>query len=180
MNDLNSKENIQTATFAGGCFWCMVEPFDVLNGVLEVLSGYTGGTTKDPTYEQVCSGKTGHLEAVQIKFDSALIPYSALLDKFFRQIDPTDAYGQFADRGTQYEPAIFYHGEIQKNEAEALISHTNLSKRFSKPLAIKLLPAKIFYKAEEYHQCYYKKNSEHYESYKVGSGRKPFIEKFWD
>jgi len=177
--ELSQAADYETATFAGGCFWCMEQPFDQIDGVIEVVSGYTGGTTKNPTYEQVSTGQTGHYEAVEITFDPAVVSYEMLLAHFWRQIDPTDAYGQFADRGSQYHTAIFYHDEKQKQIAEQ--SRKNLSKsgKFSKPIAVKILPAVEFYRAEEYHQCYYQKNPEHYERYKKGSGRAAFIKNNW-
>lgn len=174
---LNTRFEI--ATFAGGCFWCMVSPFDGLEGVMEVKSGYTGGRSEDPTYQEVCTGTTGHYEAIQIKFDPARMTYQQLLDIFWKQIDPTDAGGQFFDRGQQYETAIFYHNEEQKALAEESKRQLSDSKHFDKPIATEILQASRFYPAEEYHQDYHKKNPEHYKSYRVGSGRQGFIEKHW-
>lgn len=167
------------ATFAGGCFWCMVEPFDNRPGVIRITSGYTGGTVPNPTYEQVCSNTTGHVEAVQIEFDPTMMPYQKLLDTFWQQIDPTDPKGQFNDRGESYQTAIFYHNEQQRQQAEASKQALKASGKFSKPIVTKILPAKPFYPAEEQHQEYYKKQSFHYRLYKKGSGREDFINKHW-
>jgi peptide-methionine (S)-S-oxide reductase len=169
----------QLATFAGGCFWCMVKPFDEQPGIVSIVSGYTGGHVENPTYEQVCSETTGHYEAVQITFDPNLFPYEKLLQLYWQQIDPTDPGGQFYDRGTSYQTVIFYHNEEQKQLAEASKQALIESGRFNKPIATKILPASIFYPAEEYHQHYYKKNKHHYEGYRVGSGRDAFIRNYW-
>jgi peptide-methionine (S)-S-oxide reductase len=169
----------EKATFAGGCFWCMVKPFDTLPGIEEVVSGYTGGDLPNPTYEQVCSNATGHVEAVQITFQPELFPYEKLLEVFWTQIDPTDAGGQFFDRGSSYKTAIFYHSEEQRLAAEKSKQELNNSGKFQKPVATQILEAKPFYLAEEYHQDYYKKNPAHYNRYSVGSGRAGFIEKNW-
>lgn len=171
--------NVEKATFAGGCFWCMVEPFDERPGIIEVLSGYTGGTVPNPTYEQVCSHTTGHVEAVQITYDPSLISYEELVDIFWRQIDPTDPGGQFYDRGSSYKTAIFYHNEAQRKIAEESKRQLEESGRFNKPIVTEILPAKPFYPAEEEHQYYYKKNRFHYERYKRGSGREAFLKKHW-
>jgi peptide methionine sulfoxide reductase msrA/msrB len=167
--------NYEIATFAGGCFWCMVSPFDELPGILSIVSGYTGGHKEHPTYEEVCSDKTGHYEAVQIQFDPNNFPYEKLLNLFWQQIDPTDPNGQFNDRGESYRTAIFYHNQKQKELAELSKSELEESKKFSKPIVTEILPAKPFYPAEEKHQNYYKKNSLHYQLYKEGSGRASFI-----
>ncbi len=169
----------EKATFAGGCFWCMVKPFDSYEGIESVMSGYTGGDLPNPTYEQVCSETTGHYEAVQITFQPDVFPYEKLLDVFWTQIDPTDAGGQFFDRGQSYQTAIFYHSEEQRLAAEKSKQELNNSGKFEKPVATKILPAKPFYLAETYHQDYYKKNPSHYNRYSVGSGRAGFIEKNW-
>lgn len=173
-------KNICKATFAGGCFWCMVKPFDSLDGVIEVISGYTGGSAANPTYEQVCEGSTGHLEAVQITYDEDILSYIELLESFFMSIDPTDEGGQFHDRGESYKTAVFYHNENQKNVAEKYIDKLNESGKFNKPIATALKPAVTFYPAEEYHQNYYKKNPLRYKMYYIGSGRQAFIEKNWN
>ncbi|MCM3758170.1 peptide-methionine (S)-S-oxide reductase MsrA [Sporosarcina aquimarina] len=169
----------QFATFAGGCFWCMVKPFDKYDGVLSVVSGYTGGDVPNPSYELVCSETTGHREAVQIEFDDEIISYRKLLDIFWRQIDPTDSGGQFFDRGESYETAIFYHSADQQKEAEQSKLQLELSGKFSKSIATEILPAKPFYLAEEGHQDYYKKNPVHYKRYSVGSGRERFKSENW-
>ncbi|HLO10812.1 MAG TPA: peptide-methionine (S)-S-oxide reductase MsrA [Pseudoneobacillus sp.] len=169
----------ELATFAGGCFWCMVKPFDEQPGIIKVISGYTGGDKKNPTYQEVCSERTGHYEAVQITFDPSVFPYEKLLELYWQQIDPTDAGGQFYDRGKSYQTAIFYHNEKQKQFAEQSKIDLQLSGRFSKPIVTEILPAKEFYEAEEYHQHYYKKNSQHYNRYRVGSGREAFIQNHW-
>lgn len=169
----------EKATFAGGCFWCMVKPFDTLPGIEEVVSGYTGGDLPNPTYEQVCSNATGHVEAVQITFQPDIFPYEKLLEVFWTQIDPTDDGGQFFDRGSSYKTAIFYHSEEQRLAAEKSKQELNNSGRFQKPVATQIIEAKPFYLAEDYHQEYYKKNPAHYNRYSVGSGRVGFIEKNW-
>ncbi|MET4562364.1 peptide-methionine (S)-S-oxide reductase [Lysinibacillus parviboronicapiens] len=170
---------MQYATFAGGCFWCMVKPFDETPGIESVISGYTGGHVENPTYEQVCSETTGHLEAVQIMFDDELYSYEQLLSTFWTLIDPTDAGGQFYDRGESYTTAIFYHDEEQRELAERSKADLAASGKFNKPIAVRILPANTFYAAEHYHQYYYKKNPMHYERYAVGSGRKAFQEQHW-
>lgn len=172
-------EQYELATFAGGCFWCMVAPFDTQPGIKEVVSGYTGGYTQNPTYEEVCSGKTGHFEAVQVTFDSKAFPYRKLVDIFWQQIDPTDPEGQFNDRGPSYRTAIFYHSDEQKQIAEDSKKELTASGRFNKPVVTEILPAGPFYRAEEKHQHYYKKNSFHYNMYKEGSGRGKFIREYW-
>lgn len=169
----------ELATFAGGCFWCMVEPFDEQPGIRKVVSGYTGGHTENPTYEEVCSDTTGHYEAVQITFDPAVFPYEKLLGLFWQQIDPTDAGGQFHDRGSSYKTAIFYHSDQQKEAAEASKAELAASGVFNKPIVTEILPASTFYEAEEKHQDYYKKMSFHYNMYKEGSGRAKFIREHW-
>ncbi|MDD1505291.1 peptide-methionine (S)-S-oxide reductase MsrA [Lysinibacillus xylanilyticus] len=169
----------QLATFAGGCFWCMVKPFDETPGIESVISGYTGGHVVNPTYEQVCSETTGHVEAVQITFDDELYSYEQLLSTFWTLIDPTDAGGQFYDRGESYTTAIFYHNDEQLDLAERAKAELQASGKFDKPIAVKILPASSFYPAEDYHQYYYKKNPMHYERYAVGSGRKAFQETHW-
>ena len=170
---------LEKATFAGGCFWCMVKPFDEQPGIESVISGYTGGHVENPSYEQVCSETTGHLEAVQITFDPNIYPYEKLVELYWTLIDPTDAGGQFYDRGESYTTAIFYHNEEQKEIAERSKAALQASGKFQVPIAVKILPAKPFYEAEDYHQYYYKKNPMHYNRYSVGSGRVAFIEKHW-
>lgn len=166
----------ELATLAGGCFWCVQEAYDGLKGIKEVLCGYTGGHKENPTYEEVCSGNTGHIEAVQIKFDPDEISYSDILDIYWMIIDPRDSYGQFADKGPQYKPVIFYHTEEQKRLAEE--SKKDIEKIFG-TVSVEIKPAQKFYVAEEYHQQYYRKNPIRYCTYKFFSGREPFIEKMW-
>ncbi|UAC46951.1 peptide-methionine (S)-S-oxide reductase MsrA [Bacillus aquiflavi] len=175
-----NEQQYELATFAGGCFWCMVKPFDEQPGIIKVVSGYTGGTTKFPTYEEVCSGATGHYEAVQITFDPVIFPYERLLTIFLQQIDPTDSGGQFYDRGGSYKTAIFYHHHKQKELAESSKKELEESGRFQKPIVTEILPAKEFYPAEEYHQHFYKKNPTRYYSYRTGSGRDDFLKQHWE
>lgn len=170
---------IKKATFAGGCFWCMVKPFDQLPGIERVVVGYTGGHKENPTYEEVCAHETGHTEAVQITYDEEKISYGELLDIFFRSIDPTDSDGQFNDRGETYHTAVFYHDHIQKQEAENYINELEKSGWFSKPIVVPVREAMPFYEAEEYHQDYYKKNGFRYQLYYKGSGREDFIKNNW-
>jgi len=169
----------EKATFAGGCFWCMVPPYEKLAGVKEVISGYTGGRKVNPTYEEVSSGSTGHLESIEVVYDPSLVTYEKLLDVFWRNIDPTDSGGQFVDRGGQYRSAIFYHSEEQRKMAEASKQRLASSGIFSKPVVTEILPAAAFYRAEEYHQDYYKKNPVRYKFYRFNSGRDQFLEKTW-
>jgi peptide methionine sulfoxide reductase msrA/msrB len=179
MKQNTSAENVKKATFAGGCFWCMEPPFEKLEGVIEVIPGYTGGHKVTPTYKEVSSGKTGHTEAVEIIYDSSKISYAELLDVFWRQIDPTDAEGQFADRGSQYRTAIFYHAEEQKKLAEESKGNLMKSGKFQAPIVTEILPAMQFYRAEDYHQDYYRKNPIRYKLYRFGSGRDRYLEKKW-
>ncbi len=170
----------KVAVFAGGCFWCMEPPFQKMDGVIDVVSGYTGGKTEHPTYEQVTSGTTGHFEAVQVVYDPALVSYEELLEVFWRQIDPTDSGGQFADRGTQYHTAIFFADQEQRMAAEKSKAQLNGSGIFDKPVATAILPAVQFYRAEEYHQDYARKNILHYTMYRTGSGREGFLKETWE
>lgn len=174
------NESLQLATFAGGCFWCMVQPFDTQPGIEEVVSGYIGGTVENPTYEQVKAGETGHVEAVQITFDPQLFPYERLLEVYWQQIDPTDEGGQFSSRGTSYETAVFYHNEEQKIKAEQSKIALSESNYFKQPIVTKIIEASTFYPAETYHQDYYKKNPEKYETFKEESGRASFIKEHQD
>ncbi|MGR3913530.1 MAG: peptide-methionine (S)-S-oxide reductase MsrA [Gammaproteobacteria bacterium] len=167
------------ATLAGGCFWCMESTFEKLDGVSEVVSGYTGGRTKNPSYAQVGGGGTGHTEAVQIHYDPAVISYRALLHAFWREIDPTDARGQFADRGDMYRPEIFYHNEAEKRAALDSRAQLQNSGRFDAPLAVPVTAARQFYRAEDYHQDYYKTHSYRYKIYRHGSGRDQFLARIW-
>lgn len=175
----SKSDALEKATFAGGCFWCMEPPYEKLDGVKEVISGYTGGHKENPTYEEVSSDTTGHAEAVEIIYDPSKISYAELLDVFWRQINPTDADGQFADRGSSYRTAIFYHSEEQKRLAEASRDRIMNSGRFGKPIVTEILPAARFYRAEEYHQDYYKKNPIRYKIYRFGSGRDHYLEEKW-
>ena len=165
------------ATLAGGCFWCLEKPFAQQAGVLSVTAGYTGGESIDPTYENYAGG--GHLEAVEIIFDHRVISYRQLLDIFWRQIDPTDPDGQFADRGQGYTTAIFYHNEEQRRQAEESKHELARQDIFAQPLVTAILPAGPFYPAEEYHQAYYRKNPSHYQAYRNGSGREGFLARIW-
>ncbi|UTT43228.1 peptide-methionine (S)-S-oxide reductase MsrA [Exiguobacterium aurantiacum] len=167
------------ATFAGGCFWCMVKPFHKYEGVERVISGYTGGHVDNPTYQQVCSETTGHLEAIEVTFDPEVISYEELLRIYWRQIDPTDGGGQFNDRGESYRPAIFYHSEEQRTAAERSKQEVEDSGRFDQSIKVEIRPAKTFWEAEDYHQDYYKKNPFRYEMYRVGSGRAKFVKEAW-
>ena len=179
MDKKTNPKNIDKATFAGGCFWCTESDFEKIDGVLEVVSGYTGGDEENPTYEQVSYGRTGHYEAVQVLYDSEKITYSELLEVFWRHVDPTDAGGQFVDRGRQYRSAIFYHNEEQKAAAEKSKEKMDKSVVFKRPIVTEIIPFKKFYMAEDYHQDYYKKNPRRYKMYRSGSGRDQFIESTW-
>ncbi len=172
-------EKIEQATFAGGCFWCMVKPFDQFEGVKSVVAGYTGGHKEDPTYEEVCTHTTGHYEAVQVTYDAEKLDYLELVEAFFKSIDPTDAGGQFHDRGESYKTAVFYHDEVQRQIAENYKEELERSGRFNKPIATAIIPAVKFYSAESYHQDYYKNNPFRYNLYYKGSGREGFIDKYW-
>ncbi len=170
---------LEKATFAGGCFWCMTPPFEKLDGVTEVVSGYTGGHTVNPTYEDVTSETTGHLESVEITYDPSKITYEKLLDVFWRQVNPTDDGGQFVDRGPSYKAAIFYHNGEQKKLAEESKKKLAASARFDKPIVTEIRPAGPFYRAEGYHQDYWKKNPVRYKFYRYNSGRDQYLEKVW-
>jgi methionine-S-sulfoxide reductase len=172
-------EYLKKATFAGGCFWCMQPPFQQTDGVVEAVAGYTGGTKENPTYEEVSAGRTGHLEAVEVTYDPAKVTYGKLLAVFWSQIDPTDPEGQFADQGSQYRTAIFYHDEEQKAAAERSKKDLDASGKFSRPVATAIRPAMPFYRAEEYHQNYAEKQPQRYKEYKKYSGREAFIGKVW-
>jgi methionine-S-sulfoxide reductase len=178
-SNMNSK-NLEKATFAGGCFWCMQHPFDELTGVVSTAVGYTGGQKENPTYEEVCAGKTGHAEAIEIQYDSSQIAYSRLLDIFWRNIDPTTLNRQVADVGTKYRTAIFYHSDEQKSLAEASKEEMDISGIYDKPIVTEITPASTFYKAEEYHQKYYEKCPVRYKLYKSGTGREQYLDKTWE
>jgi len=173
------KSTTYKATLAGGCFWCVEADFEKHPGVLNVVSGYTGGEKENPSYEEVSSGRTGHVEAVQVFYDPSKITYEELLDIFWRHIDPTDFQGQFVDRGAQYRSAIFYHDEEQKRIAEKSKEALNRSGKFNKPVVTEILKFPRFYDAEDYHQDYYKKNPVRYQYYRHGSGRDQFLKKVW-
>lgn len=172
-------EGMAVATFAGGCFWCMEGPFEKIEGVSAAISGYTGGEEKRPTYKEVSSGDTGHTEAVRVIYDPSRVTYDVLLDAYWRSMDPTDARGQFADRGSQYRPAIFVHDDTQRELATASKKALEESKRFDAPIIVPIEDASDFWVAEDYHQDYYKTNPERYQSYRMGSGRAGFLAKTW-
>ena len=176
-----AKEDVTTrqATFAGGCFWCTQADFEKLPGVVKVVSGYTGGNKENPTYEEVSSGTTGHVEAIQVYYDPSKITYEELLDFFWRHVDPTDPGGQFVDRGTQYRSVIFYHDEEQKRLAEKSKETLNRSGRFDKPVVTEIIKFTKFYEAEAYHQDYYEKHPLRYKYYRYASGRDAFLAKEW-
>ncbi len=178
-DDVNGDMPLEKATFAGGCFWCMQDAFEKVEGVLDVVTGYTGGNKDNPAYEEVSSGRTGHYEAVQITFDPSRVSYDDLIDVFFRQIDPTDKEGQFADKGLQYRSAIFYHNQEQKVLAEKSKEELGKSGRFDKPIVTQIIPFTRFFRAEQHHQAYSKKNPVQYKLYKQGSGREKFIGEKW-
>jgi len=170
-------DKIQTATFAGGCFWCMEPPYDKVEGVISTTSGYTGGNVKNPTYKQVSQGQTGHAEAVQVKYDSSKVNYDKLLDVFWKNIDPTVKNRQFCDVGNQYRSGIFYHSEEQKQLA--LASREKVEKQLNKKIYTEITPVKDFYPAEEYHQDYYKKNPLLYKYYRFRCGRDQRLKELW-
>lgn len=168
-----------TATFAGGCFWCMQPPFDALKGVISTTAGYTGGHTKNPTYEQVSAGGTGHAESVQIIYDPKVVSYAQLLDVFWHNVDPITADRQFCDEGNQYRSAIFYHDEEQKRQAEESKKALEQSGRFKQPIVTQIVPATEFYPAEDYHQGYYRKNPLRYKFYRYSCGRDARLKELW-
>jgi peptide-methionine (S)-S-oxide reductase len=176
---LTSEARYEKATFAGGCFWCMEPPFDELPGVISTTSGYTGGQTKNPTYEQVSSGGTGHAEAVEVVYDPSKITYARLLDVFWKNVDPITPNRQFCDIGTQYRSAIYYHNEEQKRLAEASRKELENSARFEQPIVTEIAAASPFYRAEEYHQDYYKKNPIRFRFYKHRCGRDQRLAELW-
>ena len=175
----NMSQNTEKAYFAGGCFWCMEPPFEALDGVLEATSGYMGGETENPTYEQVSMGNTGHAEVVEIEYDPNIITYSELLEVFWRNIDPTALNYQFADVGSQYRTEIFTDGPNQMEEALNSKDELEKSNKFDKPIVTAITEAPVFYIAEEYHQDFYKKQSARYKIYAEASGRKGFLEDTW-
>ena len=167
------------ATFGGGCFWCMEEAFDKVPGVISTTSGYMGGQTKNPTYEQVSSGRTGHAEVVQVEYDPKKVSYEKLLDAFWRNVDPTQKDGQFCDHGSQYRSAIFYHDEEQRRSAEASKAALQKNKPFIRDIVTEVTKAGEFYAAEGYHQDYYQKNPVRYKFYKTGCGRAAQLQALW-
>ena len=175
----DQSAGLKKATFAGGCFWCMTPPFRHVKGVQSVTAGYTGGHTKNPTYEEVSSGTTGHAESVQVVYDPKVISFNELLEIFWRNIDPMQSDGQFADHGDQYRTAIFYHDDEQRKEAEASKEELAKSGKFKSPIVTQIVPATEFYPAEDYHQSYDLKNPMRYKMYRMGSGRSDYIKKTW-
>lgn len=175
----NNTEKTASAVFAGGCFWCTESDFEKVDGVIEAISGYTGGLGKNPTYRQVSGGGTGHLEAVKVVYNPSIISYEQLLNVFWKHVNPTDPGGQFVDRGTQYRSAVFYADKTEKRLAEQSKQRLSASGRFSKPIVTDILPLGEFYPAEDYHQDYYKKNPIRYNGYRYSSGRDQFLKKTW-
>ena len=177
-SNIGQTQNVKTAYFAGGCFWCMEEAFENVKGVLDVVSGYSGGTTKNPTYKEVVKGKTGHFEAIEVRYDSDKIKYKDLLENFWINIDPFDADGQFCDKGYSYKSVAFYISDTEKN----LITNSikSLEKKFNKKIVTYIIKFEKFYKAEEYHQDYYVKNFINYLRYKKGCRRVKTLEKIWN
>ena len=169
----------ETATFAGGCFWCMEPPFDALPGVISTTSGYIGGSSKSPSYVQVSAGGTGHAEAVQVVFDPTLVSYEQLLEVYWRNVDPLTPNRQFCDVGSQYRPAIFYHNEDQRRLAEASKATLESAGTFAMPIVVEIVAASEFWPAEEYHQDYYVKNPLRYKLYRYGCGRDQRLEELW-
>lgn len=176
---IKSTEGLEKATFGGGCFWCMEPPFDAQEGVFSTTAGYMGGHLKNPTYEEVCTGNTGHAEVIQVLFDPKKVSYEKLLDIFWRNIDPTTKNRQFADRGSQYRTVIFYHSPEQKKRAEKSKQELSESGKFDSPIVTEIVEASDFYPAEDYHQEYYRKNTMHYKMYRRGSGRESYLEETW-
>jgi peptide-methionine (S)-S-oxide reductase len=171
------QPGLAVATFASGCFWCTEADFDKVTGVVSTTSGYTGGTVANPTYRQVTGGRTGHTEAVYVVFDPTMVTYDALLDHYWHNVDPFVAHRQFCDVGNSYRPVIFFHTEAQRVAAEA--SKARLAQRFGKEILVEVMPAAPFYRAEEYHQDYYMKNSAQYRFYRYGCGRDRRLEEIW-
>ena len=167
------------ATFAGGCFWCMEEAFEAVEGVVSVISGYTGGQVENPTYEQVSAGSTGHTESIEVTFDPNKVTYQQLLEVFWRNVDPTTPNAQFCDHGNQYRTAIFYHDEVQHQLIDASKKKIESSKTFHEPIITEILPASVFYPAEDYHQDFYTKNPIRYKYYKWNCGRAKRLEQLW-
>lgn len=177
--DVPAGKKLAKATFAGGCFWCMEPPFEALDGVLSVTSGYTGGTKQNPTYEEVSAGGTGHAESVQILYDPAKVAYEKLLDVYWHNVDPTDRTGQFCDKGSQYRPVLFVHDEEQRRLAESSKAALEKNKPFKGPVVVEIVPAIVFWPAEEYHQKYHQKNPIRYKYYRHGCGRDARLRELW-
>jgi peptide-methionine (S)-S-oxide reductase len=175
----SAKDGLATATFAGGCFWCMEPPYDEIDGVISTTSGYIGGQIDNPTYKQVSAGGTGHAEAVQVVYDPAKVDYAHLLDVFWHNVDPTQVDGQFCDRGDQYRTAIFYHGDQQKQLAEQSLQQLEQNQPFEGAIVTEIVPAGQFYPAEEYHQDYYEKNPIRYKFYRWNCGRDARLTELW-
>ena len=172
-------QGLAVATFGSGCFWCTESDFDKVEGVVKTISGYMGGLTRNPTYDQVSSGRTGHAEVVQVTYDPAKVTYEKLLDVYWKNTDPLDASGQFCDKGSQYRPVIFTHGDEQKKLAEASKQALIDAKRFKQPIVVQIAPATDFTAAEDYHQDFYKKNATHYNRYRIGCGRDARLQALW-
>ncbi|HKQ18515.1 MAG TPA: peptide-methionine (S)-S-oxide reductase MsrA [Candidatus Eisenbacteria bacterium] len=168
-----------TATFAGGCFWCMEPPFEALPGVISVTSGFSGGMERNPTYQDVSAGKTGHTESVQVLYDPKRITYEALVRVYWHNVDPTSGDGQFCDRGKQYRPAIFYHNATERRIAQESRTRAKAELLVKSPILVQILPLIAFYPAEDYHQDYYKKNPQHYQEYRTGCGRDRRLRQLW-
>ncbi|HEY4731782.1 MAG TPA: peptide-methionine (S)-S-oxide reductase MsrA [Gammaproteobacteria bacterium] len=177
--DMTNGSHYQIATFAGGCFWCVESDFDKLPGIIDTISGFTGGHVENPSYEQVSEGGTGHAEAVQITYDPAKISYEQLLDYFWHSIDPTTANAQFCDHGSQYRSAIFYHNEEQHRLAEQSRSMLEKTKPFKEPIVTEIIAGTKFYPAEEYHQNFHQKSSLKYKFYRIRCGRDDRLEELW-
>jgi methionine-S-sulfoxide reductase len=174
-----AQMNTEKATFAGGCFWCVEQAFDKVDGVIETVSGYAGGDVANPTYMQVSSGRTGHAEVLQVTYDPARVDYEHLLYVFWRNVDPLDGGGQFCDRGSQYRTGIFYHNEEQRRQAEASLKELVDSNRFSEPIRTEITQLDAFYPAEDYHQDYYKKSPARYNFYVTACGRYARLDQVW-
>jgi peptide methionine sulfoxide reductase msrA/msrB len=175
-----ARAESRSAIFAGGCFWCMQEPFDHVKGVTQTVVGYTGGSKEDANYTAVSAHKTQHREAIEITYDPAQVSYAQLLDVFWHNINPTQADGQFHDIGLSYQAAIYYGNEEEKKIAQDSKEKLSKSGRFDQPIVTEILPAKPFYPAEDYHQKYYQKNPAEYEAYHIGSGRVSYLARIWD
>ncbi|PTD93928.1 methionine sulfoxide reductase [archaeon SCG-AAA382B04] len=176
---MNQNQDLELATFAGGCFWCMQPIFDEIEGVEKTVVGYTGGEKPNPTYQEVSTGETGHFEAIRIWYKPKKVSYKKLLDKYWKNIDPTDPSGQFSDRGSQYKIAIFYHNQHQKKQAKKSKQKLTKSNKYEKEIVTEILPAEEFFPAEEYHQKYYKKKTGQYKKYKKASGREQYLKQKW-